>query len=64
MVTEEEILAMEAGRDSQVLRIIFNQSSTVCRLAKKVEEMARVRQNLEAQLKEYRDWKRLMERGR
>jgi hypothetical protein len=43
----------------QVLRIIFNQSSTVCRLAKKVEEMARVRQNLEAQLKEYRDMKRL-----
>lgn len=45
----------------QVLRIIFNQSSTVCRLAKKVEEMARVRQNLEAQLKEYRDLKRLEE---
>jgi hypothetical protein len=46
----------------QVLRIIFNQSSTVCRLAKKVEEMARVRQNLEAQLKEYRDREKLWQR--
>lgn len=43
----------------QVLRIIFSQSSTVCRLAKKGEEMARVRQNLEAQLKEYRDMEKL-----
>ncbi len=43
----------------QVLRIIFNQSSTVCRLAKKVEEMARIQKTLEAQLKEYHDWKRL-----
>lgn len=43
----------------QVLRIIFNQSATVCRLAKKVEEMTRVRQNLESQLKEYRDMGRL-----
>ena len=46
----------------QVLRIIFNQSSTVCRLAKKVEELLRVRQNLEAHLKEYRDKERLMEK--
>jgi hypothetical protein len=45
----------------RVLRIIFSQSSTVCRLAKKVEEMARVQRNLEAQLKEYRDKERLME---
>ena len=43
----------------QVLRIIFNQSSTVCRLAKKVEELTRVQKNLEAQLKEYRDVERL-----
>lgn len=43
----------------QVLRIIFNQSSTVCRLARKVEELARVQKNLNAQLKEYRDMKRL-----
>ena len=46
----------------QVLRIIFNQSSTVCRLAKKVEELLRVRQNLETHLKEYRDKERLMEK--
>ena len=46
-------------RYPQVLRIIFNQSGTVCRLAKKVEELTRVQRNLEAQLKEYRDWKRL-----
>lgn len=45
----------------QVLRIIFNQSGTVCRLAKKVEELTRVQRNLEAQLKEYRDLKRLEE---
>lgn len=45
----------------QVLRIIFNQSGTVCRLAKKVEELARVQKNLEAQLKEYRDLKKLEE---
>lgn len=31
----------------------------MCRLAKKVEEMARVQKNLDAQLKEYRDMKRL-----
>jgi len=43
----------------QVLRIIFNQSSTVCRLAKKVGELTRVQINLEAQLKEYRDMKKL-----
>ena len=43
----------------QVLRIIFSQSSTVCRLAKKVEEMVRVQRNLEAEVKEYRDLKRL-----
>jgi len=43
----------------QVLRIIFNQSGTVCRLAKKVEELTRVQRNLEAQLKEYRDMERL-----
>ena len=43
----------------QVLRIVFNQSGTVCRLAKKVEELTRVQKNLEAQLKEYRDVKRL-----
>lgn len=43
----------------QVLRIIFNQSSTVCRLAKKVGELTRVQINLEAQLKDYRDMKKL-----
>jgi len=43
----------------QVLRIIFNQSSTVCRLSKKVEELLGVQENLNAQLKEYRDMKRL-----
>jgi len=44
---------------SQALRLIFNQSSTVCRLAKKVEELLRVQKNLQAQLKEYRDMERL-----
>jgi TATA-box binding protein (TBP) (component of TFIID and TFIIIB) len=44
----------------QVLRIIFNQSGTVCRLAKKVEELTRVQKNLEAQLEEYRDKERLV----
>jgi len=44
---------------SQALRLIFSQSSTVCRLAKKVEELLRVQKNLQAQLKEYRDMKRL-----
>ena len=43
----------------QVLRIVFNQSGTVCRLAKKVEELTRVQKNLEAQLKKYRDMERL-----
>ncbi|MDP2873416.1 MAG: MmcB family DNA repair protein [Bacillota bacterium] len=43
----------------QVLRIIFNQSATVCRLAKKVGELTRVQRNLDDQLKEYRDMKRL-----
>lgn len=43
----------------QVLRIIFSQSSTVCRLAKKVGELTRTQKNLEAQLKEYHDMKRL-----
>ncbi|MBA7464989.1 hypothetical protein ES707_00150 [subsurface metagenome] len=43
----------------QVLRIIFNQSGTVCRLAKKVEELTGAQRNLEAQLKEYRDMERL-----
>lgn len=45
----------------QVLRIIFSQSATVCRLAKKVDEMTRASQNLKEQLKEYRDRERLME---
>jgi len=45
----------------QVLRIIFNQSGTVCRLAKKVDELTRVQKSLDAQLKEYRDLKRLEE---
>ena len=44
---------------AQALRIVFNQSSTVCRLAKKVEELLRVQKNLEAQLKEYRDKEKL-----
>jgi len=44
---------------SQALRLIFGQSSTVCRLAKRVEELLRVQKNLEAQLKEYRDMERL-----
>jgi hypothetical protein len=44
---------------SQALRLIFSQSGTVCRLAKKVEELLRVQRNLEAQLKEYRDMERL-----
>lgn len=46
---------------SQALRLIFSQSSTVCRLAKKTEELLRIQKNLEAQVKEYRDMKRLME---
>ena len=46
---------------SQALRLIFSQSSTVCRLARKVEDLLRVQKNLDAQLKEYRNWKRLME---
>lgn len=44
---------------SQALRLVFNQSSTVCRLAKRVEELLRVQKNLKAQLKEYRDMERL-----
>ena len=44
---------------SQALRLIFNQSGTVCRLARKVEELLRVQKNLETQLKEYRDRERL-----
>lgn len=44
---------------SQALRFTFSQSGTVCRLAKKVEELLRVQKNLEAQLKEYRDMERL-----
>ena len=44
----------------QALRLIFSQSSTVCRLAKKVEELLRVQKNLETQLKEYRDMERLL----
>lgn len=43
----------------QVLRIIFNQSATVCRLANKVEELTRVIKRKEQELKEYRDLKRL-----
>jgi len=46
---------------SQVLRIIFNQSSTVCRLAKKVSELTGVLERKEKELKEYQDWKRLTE---
>ncbi len=45
----------------QVLRIIFSQSSTVCRLAKKVEELLKVQKNQETQLKEYSDMKKLEE---
>ena len=52
-------LAGERLRYPQVLRLIFSQSSTVCRLAKKVEELLRVQKNLEAQLKEYHDMERL-----
>ena len=47
---------------SQALRLTFSQSSTVCRLAKRVDELLRVQKNLETQLKEYRDRERL-ERG-
>ena len=43
----------------QALRMAFGQSATVCRLAKKVEELIRVQRNLEATLKEYRDRERL-----
>ena len=43
----------------QVLRIIFGQSSTVCRLAKKVGELTRVQKNLNTQLKEYQDIEKL-----
>lgn len=45
----------------QILRIVYEQSGTVCRLANKVEELTRVRDNMEKELKEYRDYKRLME---
>ncbi len=48
----------------QILRIVYEQSGTVCRLANKVEELTRVRDNLEKQLKEYRDWERLMKEGK
>ena len=44
---------------SQALRLIFNQSGTVCRLAKKVDDLLRVQKNLHAQLKEYRDREKL-----
>jgi len=47
---------------SQALRLIFSQSGTVCRLAKKVEELLRVQKNLEKQLKEYRDMEMLERR--
>ncbi|GAJ12731.1 unnamed protein product, partial [marine sediment metagenome] len=43
----------------QVLRIIFSQSGTVCRLAKKVGELTRTQKNLNAQLKEYHDIEKL-----
>ena len=46
---------------SQALRLIFSQSGTVCRLARKVDELLRVQKNLETRLKEYRDMKRLEE---
>lgn len=52
-------LAGKRLRYGQVLRIIFSQSSTVCRLATRVKELLRVQKNLEAQLKEYRDRERL-----
>ena len=52
-------LAGEKLAYPQVLRIIFGQSSTVCRLAKKVGELTRVQKNLNAQLKEYKDIKKL-----
>jgi hypothetical protein len=45
----------------QILRILYEQSGTVCRLANKVDELTRVRDNMEKQLKEYYDYKRLME---
>ena len=40
-------------------RLIFSQSGTVCRLAKKVDKLLRVQKNLQAQLKEYRDMEKL-----
>ena len=43
----------------QVLRLVYSQSGTVCRLSRKVEELVRVQDNLQCQLKEYRDRERL-----
>ena len=43
----------------QVLRIIFSQSSTVCRLATKVGELTRIQKSLNTQLKEYQDIEKL-----
>jgi len=45
----------------QALRITFGQSATVCRLANKVSELTQVLERKERELKEYQDWKRLME---
>jgi len=52
-------LAGERLTYPQVLRIVFNQSATVCRLAKKVDELTRVQRYLDTQIKEYRDRERL-----
>lgn len=45
----------------QALRLTFGQSATVCRLANKVWELTRDLERKERQLKEYRDWERLVE---
>ena len=54
----KQLAGTELGEE-QKLRINYNQSSTVCRLAKKVDELTRIQRNLEAQLKVYRDMERL-----
>jgi hypothetical protein len=43
----------------QILRLIFSQSGTVCRLSRKVDDLLRVQKNLSDQLKEYRDREKL-----
>ena len=49
---------------SRVLRIIYGQSSTVCRFARQIEELLRVQKDLHDQLKYYKDMEKLEELAR